>query len=366
MALRSTLFLTTLFGFLNLYSQGFSGESSFIKIGSASRSAALGRTNLSNFQNVDDILLNPSLLSEQKKQFGLSYSHNSAYKGIVSVDALVFGVNLDSSDVSIGFGLYQFSNSNVFNTQNLQNVNGDFDFSQLNVLSNKDYGMNFIVSKKVNDKLNYGLNTSFETHNLSNLSNSNALGIDFGLLYKKDSMSSIGVQVSNVFGKYYFWNQNVNGLKETYFNTNNFIRYRSIAVQLPSMNIGYTKILSSNEWFSQKALAKLYIGTGENPYQLMNSKIINLDFGLGYEAIVQDKYFVRFSCSDFQKSSWIENKTSVQVSAGGGIKVARFSFDYAISNLNQMNIIAKKHIISLNYNFEKTNKNSSTFEPTRF
>ena len=334
-------------------------------LGNSTRSLALGKTNLSNYRQTSDVLSNPALLTGQTSKYSTSYTYNNAFAGITNSNVVMFSVKPDSSSTNVAFVAYQISNANAFDTRTLQLSNGEYDFSQLGFVNTKDYGLKWIVSSQLSQKLSLGVTTNMDMLSVGDFSRASAIGLDLGLNYAIDSIFKIGVLIGNVLGKYYFWNQNTTLLQSSYFTTNNYLKYKTFVVQLPNVQVGASKKLMLGTWLENNFALQFGLVSGANPYSVIASESVDFQFGMGYEALIKDFLMIRAGVSDFQKTQFYTNQQSAQMGLGFGLKLNKVQVDYTWAKMNKTSISSQKQLISIQYNFEKANKDIIATEPTR-
>jgi hypothetical protein len=334
-------------------------------LGNSARGLSVGKSNMSSYRQTSDILSNPSLLTQQNSKYSISYTYNNAFAGLTNANVLMLSVKPDSSTTNVAFVAYQISNTNAFDTRSLQLSNGEYDFSQLGFVNTKDYGLKWIFANQLSDKFSLGVTTNIDLLSVSDFSRASAVGLDLGFHYSIDSTFKVGVLVGNFFGKYYFWNQNSSLLQSSYFTTNNYLKYKTFVVQLPSIQLGVSKKVRFGNWMENNLMLQLGAISGANSYSIIESKALDIQFGVGYEALIKDFILLRAGVSDFQKTQFYSNQKSAQLGLGFGLKLNKVQIDYTWAKLNKTSISAQKQLISIQYNFEKANKDINSTEPTR-
>lgn len=336
-----------------------------LEIGYSARQLSLGNSGLGGRQNVFDFNLNPALISGLSKQ-QVGYTHNNHFGGIIQLDNIGFSSPISGTKLSYATSIHRLQNTQAFDSRAIIGADGDFDFGQLDVSNNNDFGLKFVLGKKL-DSLGVDLGTELglDLVTVENFSRAFSFGLDLGMNMELDSISTLSVVIENVLGRYYFWNQSVSQLEDVFLATDNYIRLNSLTMQLPYLRLGINRFLLNRDDYKLNVLTSMGVGYGRDSRSLLGESSLNISPSLGFEGSLHNVFYVRTSVSSFEKS--VNGRLTTKPSVGLGVNYLGVRLDYAVSNFFARAIPLQQHVISLNYSFNAKSKlNSPTDNPSRY
>ena len=361
---RKFLFLLLCISFCGAgYAQGITNSNLALDLGFSARQVSLGQSSYSTRTNGFDPLGNPALLAETNYQ-NIGFTHNNYFRGLVKSDQLMFGFPVKNSDYSVAFFGYRIQNTLGFNTLDLLDASGSIDFGAIKKEENNDFGLKMMLAKHVRHlNMDIGLSFSIDVPQVTSFSSATAFGLDLGLTKNMDDFTALSIVLENAIGKYYFWSQNVSLLDATYFQTNNYVRLNSTAVELPYLRAGFNRFLYQSDKIVVDASLSVGLGYGKFSSSLLGFGKFNFDPSLGVETQVFNYLFVRLGLSADQL---IDGKMVLNPSLGLGLHYKKFKFDYAYTDFTESSLALQKHVVSLNLNIHAENKTNLLINRRRF
>lgn len=364
------LFPTILLLFLSIVCHAQIGRVADLKteIGLSARQVALGSSSGGVFRNATDAQLNPSLLNQASKNH-LAYNFNSSLGGIVRMDNVYYAVNSPFSKYSFGLGATRILNTSAFDSRNLVTNSGVIDYSALVVTGNNDFGLEAAIATQFDSsQLNLGLTFGVDLQTVAQFSRAFSVGLDIGATYYLDSLTVLSAVVENVLGRYYFANQSVTELENTFFSTDNYLKINTFYVQLPYLRAGLNRYLVRKSDFLLDVSLALNVGYGRLSNSILGKSPINIQPSLGFEAQFFQLIFIRLGVTNWQSLTNQDNKKvlTVSPSLGFGVQWNDFQFDYSLSDFGNNTVPLIQHVLSVNYEFNGKNKVHNRSTPRRF
>lgn len=363
--MKKFLVVVAVFSFLVGFSQVARNADITQEVGFSARMLSLGNSNLGEFTNAFDVSLNPSLLAKASKT-NVGYTHNNHFGGIIQLDNISFVSPIENTSFNYGLSLFRLQNSQAFDSRSIISTDGNFDFGQLNLNNNNDFGLKFSLGKRLDSLgLDLGAELGIDLLTVENFSRAFALGLDVGVNKSLDSLTTVSLVIENAFGRYYFWNQSVSQLENLFLSTDNYIRLNSLAIQLPYLRGGVNREVVRNKIHSLVLSGVLGLGYGRESTSLLRNSSFNISPGLGLEGGFYDVFFVRAGVNSF--SNTLNDKLRAKLSVGLGFYYSGVRVDYALSNFLSQSIPLQQHVISINYAFNAKNKlHNSGSNPRRY
>ena len=349
-----TLFIiATLFSALNAKGQIAKYGNDFLNIGSCAREQSLGGCAAASSVGAAAGYWNPANLSVPKGyKTDICAMHCFYFGGLANYDFAAASYQADSA-TAIGLSFVRLGVDDIQNTIYLFDENGEPDFSRITYFSTADYALYFSLGRQIlripglyagaNVKLIYRMEGEF--------ARAYGFGIDLAASYKKKNFAA-GIVLRDATTTFDVWNINQEKFDSTYLATGNSIPENSVEQTAPSllMSAAYTLHLGKFAFMGE-------IG-GEITFDGKRNYLIRSDFACvnpcaGLEVSFMDMVFVRFGISDFMKNNhlYISRTYSYVPSLGAGVKVSRFSFDYAFMDASTNSYEYRSNVFSLGVRF---------------
>jgi len=335
-----TLFLTLLligYPFCLLFSQiGGEGTYRFLDLTNSAKVAALGGTQVAFTDNdLDLTYYNPSLLVDSmRNQLSVNYVN---YIAGIGVGYVAFAPNLRGTN-TFAIGIHYVNYGTFAGASENGQLTGTFTAAE--------YALNLYYSRQIAPRLRGGINlkpilSSFESYN------SYGLAADLGITYS----SKDGLWAGSLVAK------NIGSQITTYYQNGN----REL---LPwDLELGYSKKLTHaplrflitanhlNKWNLS------YLSRSGDPFQGTEpteglASLLMRHFIVGAEILPEQHVTLRigYNYQRQKELSVSERPGLVGFSAGFGLKIAKFSINYAIANYH---LAATVHYFSLSTNLSQ-------------
>ena len=335
-----TLFLTLFligYPFCLLFSQiGGDGTYRFLDLTNSAKVAALGGTQIAFTDNdLDLTFYNPSLLSDSmRNQLSINYV---SYIAGIGVGYASFAPNLRGPN-SFAVGIHYVNYGKFDGAAENGQLTGSFGAAE--------YALNLFYSRTITPQLRGGINlkpifSSFETYN------SFGLAADMGITYSsKDGSSATSFVVKNIGSQITTYYQN--GDRENlpwdlqlgfskklahaplrlFVTTNHLNKWNLSYLNRP---VDATQVTEKSEGFTSLLMRHFIFGA-----EILPEQHVTLRFGYNYQR---------------QKELSVSDRPGlVGFSAGVGVRIAKFSINYAIASYH---LAATVHYFSLAANLSQ-------------
>lgn len=325
----------------------------FLNIGTCGREQSLGGCAVASTSGAAAGYWNPANLSVPKGyKTDICATHSFFFGGLAQYDFAAASYQADSL-TSVGLSFLRLGVDDIQNTIYLFDQNGEPDFSRITYFSTADYALFFSVGRRLrflpdfsvggNVKLIYRMEGSF--------ARAYGFGIDLAASYKKRDFSA-GIILRDATTTFDVWNINKEKFDSTYLATGNSIPENSVEQTAPSILWSAAYTLHLGKFAFMGEIGSEITFDGKRNY-LIRSDFACVNPCAGLEVSFMDMAFVRFGISDFMKNNhlYISRTYSYVPSLGAGIKVSRFSFDYAFMDASTNSYEYRTNVFTLGARF---------------
>ncbi|MBK6546177.1 MAG: PorV/PorQ family protein [Saprospiraceae bacterium] len=342
---------------LNLVAQAPKFSNDFLNIGVGARGMAMSGAAGAHTTTVQAAYWNPACLPYNSATFQVSAQHAEWFSGIGNYDYVGFGKSLDEESRSFGaLSLIRMSIDQIPNTLRLRGPDGSIDYSRIEEFSVADYALLVSYGRKLGTgPWSFGANTKVIHRSFGSFAKAWGFGIDAGLRYTSDHFwfSIMGRDITTTFNAYKF--SFTNEEKAVLQQTNNDIPISSVEYTLPKIisSLAY-KMRCSDKIYLLSALDLEFSGNGTKSSLISSSKF-NVDPKIGFELDYNQRVFLRVGAGNFQNVLADDGSGSKDFSfyptAGLGLRIAKITIDYAMTNIGNAGLGLYSHYFSLNLDF---------------
>lgn len=344
----------------NSYSQEFRKyANNFLYHGVDARGRAMGNAIASSSEDVFSSFWNPAGLADidsTKTQIG--YMH--VFDGLYNYDVAAVALPTRKAGQSLGFTAIRFGVDGIPNTIFLVDESGNINPDNITTFNAADYGGYLSYSRNLNTNLSMGGSAKVIHRNVGEFAKAWGAGIDVGLKYTHQNQNFRAVVFArDIFGTYTSWDFNFEDpeIRQVFLDTGNEIpEDGSIEANTPNLVLGTSYLFHANKVTILPEINMDVTFDGNRPTLIStNSFSLNPKMGveIGYNQIV----YLRGGVHNVQEVTDIENlenKWSVQPSAGAGVQLQNIGIDYCLTQYDFRNELT--HLISLKLSLNKPKK----------
>lgn len=325
----------------------------FLNIGTGGREQALGGGTAASTQGAAAGYWNPANLSAPKGyKTDICATHSFYFGGLAQYDFIAGCYQADSL-TSVGMSFLRLGVDDIQNTIYLFDQNGEPDFSRITYFSTADYALFFSLGRKIAriPGLSAGANVKLIYRMEGSFARAYGFGIDLAASYKKRDFAA-GIVLRDATTTFDVWNINKDKFDSTYLATGNSIPENSVEQTAPSILWSAAYTLHLGKFAFMGEIGSEITFDGKRNY-LIRSDFACVNPCAGLEVSFMDMAFVRFGISDFMKNNhlYISRTYSYVPSLGAGIKVSRFSFDYAFMDASTNSYEYRTNVFTLGARF---------------
>ncbi len=354
--------ISILIGFLLLSSSSVFSQSTpkysneFLNIGVGARALGLANSQVAIANDVTAGYWNPAGLLDIQDPYEIALMHSEYFAGIAQYDYLGFATPIDSMS-HLGVSVIRFGVDDIPDTRFLYDADGRLNYDNIRFFNAADYAFIFSYARRSNliKGLKWGANFKVIYRNVGDFANAWGFGLDAGAQLKVNSWR-FGIMARDVTGTFNAWTHNTALVFDTFVQTGNEIPQNSIEITLPKLLIGIAKEFRVREDYG--LLATVDFGTTfDGPRNvLVKSDLMSVDPSFGIELDYKRMVFLRFAVSNFQEIKRLgENSTyiSYQPNFGLGLKIKKFTIDYALTDVGDQAEALYSNVFSLKVGFGK-------------
>ncbi|MFL5729702.1 MAG: PorV/PorQ family protein [Cytophagaceae bacterium] len=321
----------------------------FLNIGVGARSFGMSNASTAVTNDVTSAYWNPAGLLGISKKYEVSLMHSEYFAGIAKYDYAGFATQIDSQSV-LGLSVIRFGVDDIPDTRFLYDANGAINYSNVKYFSASDYAFLLSYARKSSflPGLKLGANFKVIHRIVGNFANSWGFGLDAGAQYETKGWK-FGLMARDVTSTFNAWTHNTELVKDVYTQTGNVIPSNSIEITLPRIVLGAARDFKIGKKIGLLSSLDLVNTFDGKRNVLIKTGLISIDPKLGVEVDYLKTVYLRMGLGNIQKIKDFDNKsvTTIQPNFGLGVKINRFSVDYALTNITNTNQSLYSNVFSL-------------------
>jgi hypothetical protein len=324
----------------------------FLQLGVDARGFAMSGAQAAVSGDVSSGYWNPAGLAQLENRHQAALMHAEYFAGIASFDYAGFATKVDSNAV-FSLSFIRFSVDNIADTRFLI-VNDVIDYNRIQRFSASDNAMLFSFGRKnvFTQGLSLGGSAKVIYRNAGKFANAWGFGIDAGLRYEH-GLHTFALLARDVTSTFNAWSFNASELAPVFQLTDNELPGRSIEITLPSYVLAAATRVQFLKHFAALPTVELVAFTDGKRNVPLNLGSMAVDPRAGVELSGYNLVFLRAGIYNFQQIKKFDGgkRWSNQINAGIGLRIKRFSIDYAITDLGNQAEALYSHIFSLKAGF---------------
>ena len=326
----------------------------FLSLGVGARGLAMSATQTSFSGDATSGYWNPAGLPFLEYKYQGALMHASYFAGIANYDYAGFAAALDSTS-GLGLTLLRFAIDDIPDTRFLYDANGAINYDNIQFFSAADYALLVSYGRKTNwiPGLSLGGSVKIVHRKVGEFASAWGFGLDAGAQWRSGRWNA-GLMVRDITTTFNAWSHNTEMVEDIYLQTGNQIPESTVEITLPKAILGI-----SYQWNVYKGFHLLiatdldatFDGTRNVPVKLGN---LSIDPHAGLEINYEHTVFLRGGVRNFQQIKDFDGALSwtYQPDVGLGLKINRFSVDYAFTNIGDQSESLYSHVFSLMLGFE--------------
>lgn len=358
---KAVLFLVFVFQILTSFSQLYTPKYSneFLAIGIGARAFGMSNVQSAVVNDVTSAYWNPAGLQRITTKYDVGLMHAEYFAGIAKYDYAGFATRIDSQSV-IAASIIRFGIDDIPDTRYLfdgdGNANGKINYNNIKFFSAADYA--FLVSyarkSKLIEGLNLGVNLKIINRTVGSFATAWGFGFDVGAQYRAGKWD-LGIVARDITGTFNAWSYNTALLKDVYAQTDNILPKNSIEVTLPRLIPGIARNFKLSKKIGLLAATDLIITFDGKRNTVLRTGVFSIDPAAGIELDYMKIVFLRFGAGNVQRIKTFEGNysTAIQPNFGLGVKISKFTIDYALTDLGNFSESLYSNVFSLKFSFDK-------------
>jgi hypothetical protein len=359
--MRKIVLLVFIVLFRQADSQVAKYSNEFLSVGVSARALAMGNANVASANDVTAGYWNPSGLLYQQSNLQLGLMHAEYFAGIAKYDYIAVSKRIDSNSVA-GLSFIRFGVDNIPNTLELQDANGNIDYSRIKSFNAVDAAVLLSYARNMQNIKGLKLGGNFKVirRKLGDFGGAWGFGLDFGAMYDYEKWH-FGVMGRDITGTFNAWTYNLSeDTKNTFVMTGNEIPNNNVEVTVPKLILGVSrKFMVWKDKISILGELNLINTFDGKRNTVVKTDVWSMEPNIGTEIGYKDMVFLRGGIGNIQKALNAKGDafvTTFQPNIGAGIKYKIFALDYAYTDIGDRSIGLYSHIISLKIDINKKPK----------
>jgi len=332
----------------------------FLSIGVGARGMAMSNVQTALVDDVTSGYWNPAGLTRMKHKYEVALMHAEYFAGIAKYDYGAIAMQIDSVS-AVGLSVIRFGVDDIPDTRYLFDNNGNssstgqINYNNVKYFSSSDYAFVLTYGRKISliKGLRVGANFKVIHRTVGDFANAWGFGLDAGAQLERKKWQ-FGLMLRDVTGTFNAWTQNPDLVKDVYAQTGNDIPQNSIEVTLPKAILGVARAFQLSKKIGLTASTDLIFSFDGQRNTIINSSFTSIDPAVGLEANYKKIVFLRAGVGNIQKVQGFDNKnyTSVQPNFGIGLKIYKFTIDYALTNIGNVSESLYSNVFSVKFSFD--------------
>lgn len=325
----------------------------FLAIGVGARQMSMANSVVASTGDVYSGYWNPAGLLQVTEDIQLGYMHSEYFAGIAKYDFLGGAFNLGDS-AAMGISMIRFAVDDIPNTLELYDKNKVIHYDRVTSFSAADWAFLISYARKLPKHLNIGANAKIIYRSVGEFATAWGFGIDAGLQYDYNGVK-FGAMFRDVTTTFNAWSFNTETFEEVFLETGNEIPENSIEQTMPRLILGGGKVFTIKEHFTVMPELGFDFTFDGKRNVLVRTDFMSIDPHFGFELGYRNIVFVRGGVGNIQQVPDFDNNDvyEFQPSMGVGLKIKRFTLDYAYTDVADQSIALNSHVISLSYGIVK-------------
>ena len=330
----------------------------FLAIGVGARGMAMSNVQAALVDDVTAGYWNPAGLTKIKNKYEIALMHAEYFAGIAKYDYGAIAMKIDSQS-TVGLSVIRFGVDDIPDTRYLfdsdGNNNGKANYNNIRYFSSSDYAFLLTYARKSSmiKGLSVGANFKVIYRTVGDFANAWGFGLDAGAQYTHKKWH-FGLMLRDVTGTFNAWTHNPELVKDVYAKTGNEIPENSVEVTLPRMILGVARTFQVSKKIGITASTDLIFTFDGKRNTVVKSSFTSIDPALGLEANYKHIVFLRAGIGNIQQVKDFEDRTytSVQPNFGVGLKIYKFTIDYALTNIGNVSESLYSNVFSVKFTFD--------------
>ncbi len=334
----------------NLQGQPPKYSNEFLSIGVGARALGMSSTQVGIVNDVTAGYWNPSGLLGVPEGSEIGLMHAEYFAGIAKYDYIGFTKKIDSTQ-AFAISMLRFGVDDIPNTTELIDAEGNIDFNRITPFSAADYAFLFSYARQMNPKLRLGANFKVIRRIVGDFGDSWGFGLDASTQYRTGNWQ-LGAVLRDATSTFNAWNYSLDqNTIDVFIRTGNELPENGLEITLPKLIIGGGRKMDINPDFSILAALDIDISTDGKRNTLISGDPISMDPHAGIEVDYRRLIFLRGGIGNFQYEQDLpgEETLTFQPNIGVGIRLKRFSLDYAFSDIGDQSLAVHSNIFSVNF-----------------
>jgi len=332
-----------------MWAQAPKYSNEFLSIGVGARGLGMGGAQVASVNDVTSGYWNPVGLLGIKDKFQIGAMHSEYFAGIAKYDYGAFAKPIDSTS-AFGISLIRFGVDDIPNTTDLIDANGNIDYDRITSFSAADYALLISYAKELNvPGLSVGGNVKIIHRNVGDFATAWGFGLDFAAkyIYKGWHLTAVARDVTSTFNAWSFTLDE--RTVEVFEATGNEIPQNGLELTLPRIIFGGAKRFEIAKKISLTPEVNLITTFDGQRNVLISGNPVSIEPVAGLEAGYANVVYLRMGVGNIQKykNELNSDEWSFQPNMGIGVRIKRFSIDYALTDIGNQSQALYSHVFSL-------------------
>jgi len=333
----------------SLFAQAPKYSNEFLAIGVGARGLGMGGAQVASVNDVTSGYWNPVGLLGIKNKFQVGAMHSEYFAGIAKYDYAAFAKPIDSTS-AFGISLIRFGVDDIPNTTDLIDANGNIDYDRITSFSAADYALLISYAKELNiPGLSVGGNVKIIHRNVGDFASAWGFGLDFAAkyIYKGWHLTAVARDVTSTFNAWSFTLDE--RTVEVFEATGNEIPQNGLELTLPRIIFGGAKRFTVAKKVSLTPEVNLITTFDGQRNVLISGNPVSVEPVAGLEAGYADVVYLRMGVGNIQKykNELNSDEWTFQPNMGIGVRIKKFSIDYALTDIGNQSQALYSHVFSL-------------------
>lgn len=327
----------------------------FLSIGIGARALGMANTQVALTNDVTAAYWNPAGLLLCPHRYEVALMHNELFAGGAQYDYAGFTTPLDSAS-HLALSVIRFGTDNIANTLNLFDANGAIDYSRISFFSVADYALLASYARRMPwlQGMRLGGSVKVIYRNVGSFANAWGFGFDLGAQLDRGPWK-FGLAARDVTGTFTVFSINTEELYRVYQQTGNTLVQNATEVALPRLIAGTARRFTwgKDGMFGILAALDLDITFDGKRNVPIRTRLVSVDPHVGLELDYRQTVLIRAGAGSIQQLKNFDQTTytTFQPNFGLGVRIAKFSVDYALTNIGNQAEALYANVFSVKLGF---------------